>query len=163
MLGTLKLKDVGLQPDATQATQLVTLWQAYQSVASSDSAVAAEAEAVLKEIRATMTPEQLASIAAMALTQEDLQGFVDEFRQTASPSGGTSRSAMTPGQGPGGGPGPGFTGIVGGEGFAGEGSVPPEPMATVQPGSVGNGSDASGTGLLLIQPLIAELQELAGT
>jgi hypothetical protein len=32
-------------------------------------------------------------------------------------------------------------------------------MATVQPGSVGNGSDA----LLLIQPLIAELQELAGT
>jgi hypothetical protein len=45
MLGTMKLDDVGLAPDAGQASELLLLWQAYLSLATSDTA-AGQVEAV---------------------------------------------------------------------------------------------------------------------
>jgi hypothetical protein len=175
MLGTLKLKDVGLQPDAKEASQLLTLWQAYQSVVTSDTAAPAEADAVVKQIRATMTSQQLDAITGMNLTQDDLRSFFEAFRQQASTNGNGSSNGSPRAPGAGGGAGPGFfppdaggRQFGGGGGFGGggafgpaSGTLTPQQQATAQArrDSFRNGPRA---GLFLLRPLIAELKTLAG-
>jgi hypothetical protein len=177
MLGTLKLKDVGLEPDAQEASQLLTLWQGYQSVITSDTAAPAEADAVLKQIRSTMTSEQMDAITAMNLGPADLRSLLDTFRQQASANGGGaggSFNGFPRRQGLEGSAGPGFAppdggrqfeggGFgAGGGGFGQGGGTPsPQQRATAQArrDSFGNGSRGA---LFLLRPLIAELKTLAG-
>jgi hypothetical protein len=178
MLGTMKLDEVGLEPDAAQASDLLLLWQAYRSLATSDTAAPQEIEAVLGQIEKTMTAEQVAAIAAMDLDQEDLSALLESSRQDAAsgdgsfdgfPGGGPGGPAGGAGGGfapPGGGPGGDFIPPNGGAGVSpggfggGESGLSPEMQATAQAGrSAGGGAQG---GLFLLRPLIAELQALAG-
>ena len=73
-LGTVRLEETenGVTPE--QATALLPLWQALQGGVTAQ----AEVNAVLKQIEGTMTSEQLAAVAAMQLTQEDMQAWMQE-------------------------------------------------------------------------------------
>jgi hypothetical protein len=179
MLGTMKLDEVGLEPDAAQASDLLVLWQAYRSLATSDTAAPQEIEAVLGQIEKTMTAEQVAAIAAMDLDQEDLSALLESSRQDAAsgdgsfdgfpgggpggPGGGAAGGFAPPGGGAGGDfiPPDGGAGPASG-GFGGSDSgLNPEMQATAQAGRLAGGG-AQG-GLFLLRPLIAELQALAAS
>ena len=72
MLGTMQLEGTGNAVTAKQAKALLPLWQALQGGVTAQD----EVDAVLKQIEGTMTSEQVAAIAAMQLTQDDLQGWM---------------------------------------------------------------------------------------
>ena len=71
-LGTMQLEGTGNAVTAEQAQALLPLWQVLQGGVTAQS----EVDAVLKQIEGTMTSEQLAAIAAMQLTQDDLQAWM---------------------------------------------------------------------------------------
>jgi hypothetical protein len=73
-LGTIQLEGTDHAVTPGQATALLPLWQALQGGVT----VQAEVNAVLRQVEGTMTPEQLAAIAAMQLTQEDLRAWMQE-------------------------------------------------------------------------------------
>jgi len=74
MLGTIQLEGTDNAVTPEQATALLPLWQALQGGVTAQ----AEMAAVLKQIEGAMAPEQLEAIAAMQLTQEDLQTWMQE-------------------------------------------------------------------------------------
>ena len=167
MLGTMKLDEVGLAPDAAQASSLLLLWQAYQSLVMSDATASVEIEAVLDQIQGTMTKEQLDAIAAMSLDEEDMAAFMDEFRPSVAEGDGEGPPSFNPqgGGGPGGGPPAGFVppeggGAFGGGGFGGGGGFTPEQQATAEAGGFGRANGGFGN-IFLLRPLMAELEGLA--
>ena len=98
-LGTIKMEETGNAFSADQATVLLPLWQALRGGVTAQ----AEVNAVLKQIEGTMAQEQLAAIAAMQLTQEDLQTWMQEqglgagggFRGTGEGQGGDPDARAT--------------------------------------------------------------------
>lgn len=74
-LGTLRLEEAEKAVTPEQAKALLPLWQAIQGGALQGDA---ETNTVLKQIEGAMTSEQLAAIAAMQLTAEDLQTWAQE-------------------------------------------------------------------------------------
>ncbi len=157
----------------------MVLWQAYRSLATSDTSAPQEIEAVLGQIEKTMTAEQVAAIEAMDLGQEDLSVFLEAFRQSIAAGDSDGAGGFFLGQGGAGGEGGGFTppdgvlligpngpgGGAGGPAFGGGGGgaieeINPEMLATAQ--AVRGSSPAGRGGLFLLGPLIAELQALAG-
>jgi len=74
-LGTLLLEETENAVTSEQAKALLPLWKAIQGGKLQGNA---EANAVLKQIEAKMTSEQLAAIAAMQLTMEDLGTWAQE-------------------------------------------------------------------------------------
>ena len=74
VLGTLKLEETANAVTPEQAATLLPLWQALQGGVTAQ----AEVDAVLKQIEGTMTQEQLATIAEMQLTQEDMRAWMEE-------------------------------------------------------------------------------------
>jgi hypothetical protein len=184
MLGTLLLEETQRAVTPEQAKTLLPLWQALQGGVTAQ----AEVNAVLKQIEGTMTQEQLQAIAAMQLTQEDLQTWMEEnnirpggvFTGTMQWQGGTP--------GPRGTPPAGFGGESPGGGPPGGGTMSPEmatrraefanmsdeereaARATMQAGGGmpggpggpgGRGGGRGGFGALL-RPLIELLKERAG-
>jgi len=147
-LGTLQLEETELAVDEALAAELLPLWRAAQSLANSDTAADAEVKAVINQIQDTMTPEQVAAIAAMELTEQSLttmienqelsfgaggRGFSDGFGGDGSggPAGGGFFDGG-PGGGPGGG-GPGGQGGGPGGGLPGGfGNLSEDDMATRQ-------------------------------
>ena len=135
VMGTFMLEDTELTVDSDQAAQLLPLWKAARSLGSSDTAAAEEVGAVYNQIQETMTPEQIAAIAAMQIGREDMFGVVQELGLSFGGGGGdftpemqaTAQAARASGQGfpggfggrPGGGGGPG--GGAGGAGLSPEG------------------------------------------
>jgi hypothetical protein len=75
MLGTLRLEETGNRVTSEQAQTLLLLWQAIQGGTLQGDA---EVNATLATIEGTMTKEQLAAIAAMRLTQDDVQAWMQE-------------------------------------------------------------------------------------
>jgi hypothetical protein len=73
-LGTLRLEETEHAVTPEQAKTLLPLWQALQGGVTAED----EISAVLKGIEGAMTAEQLASIAAMQLTEEDMQAWMEE-------------------------------------------------------------------------------------
>ena len=57
VLGTLKLEGTNATVTSTQATQLLTLWEGYQSLSDSDTSSQVEVEALVKQIQGTMTTD----------------------------------------------------------------------------------------------------------
>jgi predicted small secreted protein len=108
-IGTLKLDGTGQDLTAAQATDLLTLWQAYQSLSASDTTADAELTALVKQIEGTMTSEQTQAIDQMQITaatmSEMMRSAMPEISASSSgtsqPS--TSSQSATSG-GPGGGP-----------------------------------------------------------
>ena len=135
VMGTFMLEDTELTVDSDQAAQLLPLWKAARSLGSSDTAAAEEVGAVYNQIQETMTPEQIAAIAAMQIGREDMFEVVQELGLSFGGGGGdftpemqaTAQAARASGQGfpggfggrPGGGGGPG--GGAGGAGLSPEG------------------------------------------
>jgi hypothetical protein len=74
-LGTLQLQGTGNAVTPEQAKALLPLWQAIQGGALQSNA---ETNAVLKQIEAVMTADQLAAIAAIQLTLEDMGTWMQE-------------------------------------------------------------------------------------
>ncbi len=72
LVGTLKLESTSQAVSATQAKELLPLWETMQSLASSGTAAQQEVDAVISQIESTMSAEQISSIKAMNLTQRDL-------------------------------------------------------------------------------------------
>ena len=120
-LGTLLLEDTDNAVTAEQAAALLPLWQALRGGVTAE----VEVNAVLRRIETTMAAEQLEAVAAMQLTGEDLQAWMQE--QGLGMGGGFPG----PGAGEGGEPDARATRQAesGGEGLPFGGEMPPE-MAT---------------------------------
>jgi hypothetical protein len=73
-LGTLQLEETEHAVTKEQAKTLLPLWQAMQGGVTAEE----EVNAVLKGIEGAMTDEQLAAIADLTLTQEDMQAWMEE-------------------------------------------------------------------------------------
>ncbi|CAG1016512.1 hypothetical protein ANAEL_05662 [Anaerolineales bacterium] len=91
--GTLELNQGDLAISAEQAQALIPLWQGLRSTQQAGGSAQAEVSALLTQIESAMTPEQLQAIAAMKLTQPDMQAWA-----TAN---GITMGSGTPGQGAG--------------------------------------------------------------
>jgi hypothetical protein len=76
LVGTMKLEDTDLAVTAEQAKQLLPLWQTLQSLSSSNTAATQEINAVIDQIKSSMTSDQMAKITAMKLTQQDMLSFM---------------------------------------------------------------------------------------
>jgi hypothetical protein len=140
--GTLLLEETELAVDETLAAELMPLWRAAQSLMNSDTAAALEIEAIYNQIQDTMTPDQIAAIVEMELTEETLTTMIEEGQLFLGRGDFTGGGGEDTGEGfaP---PGGGFPGGQGGRGFPGGGpgegpgggfpeGINPEVMATRQ-------------------------------
>ena len=107
-LGSLQLEESEWAIDEEQAAQLLPLWQAYQTLSTSDKAAEAEVTALVNQIQDSMTAEQIEAIAGMALTAENvteiMQELAGQFGRGAI-MGGEGEDAQSGGGRPGGGMG----------------------------------------------------------
>jgi hypothetical protein len=81
-LGTLKLEETKYAVTSEQAKTLLPLWQALQGGVTAED----EIGAVLRGIERMMTEEQLAAVADLQLTQDDVRAWMEE--QGFGPGGG---------------------------------------------------------------------------
>ncbi|MBN1665601.1 MAG: hypothetical protein JW862_00870 [Anaerolineales bacterium] len=176
IMGTVLLEESTYAVDAEQAAALLPLWKALRSLSSSETAAQVEIDAVIAQIEETMTTEQLAAIAAMQLSMQDMPA-VSEILGIEETGGGNRSGELTPemqatqqaaresgaapgsGMGPGGGLGTGGgTGPGGGE-FA---NLTPEEREAIQAerGGMRGARLGVNTGLLdgLIEFLTAKTQ-----
>ena len=94
-LGTLELIQSDSAIRAEQAQALLPLWHALRSTQQAGGTAQAEVNALLTQIEAAMTPEQLQSIASMKLTFTNMQEWATANGITMGSGGGL------PGQGSG--------------------------------------------------------------
>ena len=79
VLGTIKLDETDYPVEGAQAEELLTLWKAARSLSESDTTAAEEIEALVNQIRDSMTAEQMQAIEAMDLTFEDMGAIFEEL------------------------------------------------------------------------------------
>lgn len=79
ILGTIRLEGTEYAVSADQAGELIPYWQIYRSLTESGTAATEETDAVQSQIIDLMTPEQIAAIAALQLTNVDLQDYYVEI------------------------------------------------------------------------------------
>lgn len=84
-VGTILLEETNLAIDETLAAKLLPLWRAAQSLINSDTAAEVEIAAVFNQIQDSMTPEQIAAIAEMELTQDILATMMEEGHLSTGP------------------------------------------------------------------------------
>ncbi len=169
ILGTMNLQgNLAITPD--EAAKLYPLWEAYQALATSNTAAPEELQATLVQVEQAMTPDQVQAIVSMKLTRQNMesilqaQGITFGARGTGTPGASGSRGGGFGGGGFGGGGGGfggggggfgGGGGGFGGGGFGGAGSTPnPSAIATFQ---ARRSSGAANVGLVRL--LIRFLQE----
>jgi hypothetical protein len=174
--GTFLLEDSEFAVDPAQAAELLLLWKAVRSLGESETAAEAEMEAVFNQIEDTMTSEQIAFIADMQLTGEEMAQLMEDlglefgfggrgFEDLTPEQQATAQAARESGEGfpgggilggnPGGGRGPG-----GGQDFAG-GNITPEQQATIEARRAERGGFGSRLALVFVDPLIDLLAERA--
>lgn len=146
-LGTVQLEETDLAVTEAQATELLPLWQALQSLSDSDTAAQLELDAVVKQISHTMTDEQIAAIVAMELTT----GSLTELQESGVLAFGGGRNAAQdgsaegfafPGGGAAGGP-PDGGGFAGGPPAGGGGFADGPPDAGLAAGTTGEVDEAA--------------------
>ena len=130
-LGMLSLEETEQAITAEQAEELLTLWQAYQTLGNSETTAKVEMEALVKQIQAALTTEQVEAIEAMGLTSKSMAAVMQEFGGQSAP-GGTPGAQTTPEAGS------GFEGFQGGQGMP-EGGFPG--------GGAGLGGGVPGSGI----------------
>ena len=120
LVGTFKLEGTAQAVTADQAKSLLPLWQTLQSLASSNTAATEEVNALVDQIKSTMTTQQMDKITAMKLTQQDVMTVMNAAGVGFNPSGTSTTpdasSRSNQGGFPGGGAAP-----SGGGGFQGGG------------------------------------------
>jgi len=152
-LGTLLLEETDQSLTPEQAARLLPLWQALQGGVTAE----AEVNAVIAGIKQAMTPDQLASIADMALTQNDVEAWMqDRGVEFGAPDGSGAPTGERP---------------TDGEGRAGMADLSEEEReamrATMQasgemPAGASAPGGAAGQYGMLIRPLVTMLEERAG-
>lgn len=100
-LGSLMLADTPNAITSAQAAELLPLWQALQSLTNSGTSATAETNAVLAQIEATMTSEQIAAIRALQLTSTTMQEWTAANGITLGSGEGTGIGGQGGGQGQG--------------------------------------------------------------
>jgi hypothetical protein len=170
VLGTLKLESTDQAVDTATATKLIPLYSLLQQMTTSGASAQAEFDAVLEQIQGTMTPGQIHAIAAMKLTQTDLNNYMGQSGQVSQRQSGTPAASSSGGAvpvGPGadggmppvgadGGPGGGGIGSTGGAGS----NLNQNQIATLQAQKTGtSGFGGTGTPASLINQLIQVLQK----
>lgn len=152
-LGMLLLEETDQPLTREQARQLLPLWQALQGGVTAE----AEVNAVLAGIEYAMTSEQLAIVADMQLTQDDMQAWI---QGQGGAFGAPDESGEPSGERP--------TGEGRGAAMGNMSEEEREAMrATIQAGGDmpgGGGSAAGGVGQygMLLRPLLAMLEARAG-
>lgn len=137
-LGSLKLAETTTPISAEQAKVMLPLWQALLNMTRTGNSAQAEVNALLAQIEAAFTPEQLTAIRDMKLTSADIQTWA-------------TANNVTVGNGSGQGNGQG-----GGSGMS------PEARATKQAAEgVTSGSGGNGVSTVMLNALITYLQGLA--
>ncbi len=163
-LGSMKLAGSDQAIDATLASEILPLWQAYQSLGNSDTAAEAELNALLNQIQDAMQPAQVQAIAAMKLTTEDVTSFMEE-RGTAGTGfrGLGANSGEAPAGGFGGGRGGGIPGQrpPGGGGFGG-GEIDPAVRETRIAEMDGQDPLVAFADRILVNTLVTDLQLQTG-
>jgi hypothetical protein len=94
-LGTLKLAETSTPVTPEQAPQLLMLWQGLDNLTQSGTSTQAEVDALLAQIEAVYTPEQIMAINALRLTQIELQAWAQQ-NGVATAGGGGNGSGMSP-------------------------------------------------------------------
>jgi hypothetical protein len=79
ILGTILLQESEQAVDAAQAGTLLVLWKTYRSLVNSETSAEEEVSAVLDQVKDEMTAEQLAAIAALGLTSDNIQVKMQEL------------------------------------------------------------------------------------
>jgi len=75
LLGTLQLEETAQPLTTEQAATLLPLWQGIRGTMNSGASAQAETDALLRQIEAGLSQEQLAAIRDMRLTQTELQDW----------------------------------------------------------------------------------------
>ena len=162
-IGTLKLDETENAVASDQAVELLPLWQVLNNLSSSGSAAPEEINAIVEQIKETMTPEQLQSIEKMGLTGQDIFATMQELgiegtgrvNAEGTPQAGGFGNGQRPDGGfPGGGPPGGGPG--GSDGFGGQ-DFSPEQIATAQARRAEGGG---GFGNHMMTPLVEAVIEL---
>jgi hypothetical protein len=106
-LGTLKLEGTNQAVTKEEATELLTLWQGYQSLSNSDTSSQVELDALVEQIQGVMTAEQIKAIQALELTDQSVSEVMQSLVGSASASivASTPNSSALSRAAPSGGPG----------------------------------------------------------
>ena len=137
-LGSLKLAETNTPITSEQAQTMLPLWQALINMTQSGNNAQAEVNALLGQIEAAFTPDQLTAIREMKLTSADIQTW-------------SSANGISSGSGS-------------GQPGAGQGSgMSPEARATKQAaeGVTSSSNGGNGASSALLNALISYLQGLA--
>jgi hypothetical protein len=116
-IGTLSLDSSAVPIDAQQAAALLPLWKGARSLAQSDTAADQEITALVAQIQAGLTAEQLQYIQSM--TAQELSSLAQEYGQAAGPSAAPAADSASATSGV-----PGAMGPTGG--MDGAGGPPPD-------------------------------------
>ena len=156
LAGTLKLEGTDLAVTANQAKQLLPLWQTLQELSNSNTSADQEINAVVDQIKSSMTAQQTAKITAMKLTQQDVMSLMSQtgvspnganatttpMAMNAFPGGNNSQVGGAPAGGPPGGGMPPGGGAPGGGMPSGGGGMP---SGGGEPGMMGGAAGISTT------------------
>ena len=140
-LGSLKLAETNSPITPEQAKVMLPLWQALLNMTRTGNSAQAEVNALLAQIEASFTPEQLTAIRNMQLTSTDIQAW-------------TTANGVTVGNGGGGGQG---NGQGGGNGMSAEERATKQAAEGVTSSSNGE----NGVSTALLNALIVYLQGMA--
>ena len=108
IVGILKLEGTDQAVTTMQASELLPLWEVMKVLANSDTSAQVEIDAAVSQIKETLTPSQLQTIANMKLTEQDISVFEQGLNtavQSSSKSSSSSNSSGGFGGPDGGGPG----------------------------------------------------------
>ncbi len=108
IVGILKLEGTDQAVTTKQASELLPLWEVMKVLANSDTSAQVEIDAAVNQIKETLTPSQLQTIANMKLTEQDISVFEQDLNtavQSSSKSSSNSNSSGGFGGPDGGGPG----------------------------------------------------------
>ena len=131
LVGTFKLEDTDLAVTSTQVKQLLPLWQTLQTLSTSNIAADQEINAVVDQIKSTMTSQQMTRITAMKLTLQDSMSLMSQTGVSPNGAGATTTPMALNGL-------PSGANSQGGGGAQGGGGVP---------GGVGGPGGAPGGGM----------------
>lgn len=87
-IGTLKLEGTPNAVTQKEATDLLPLWKAVKSLATSNTTSADEVQALYKQIEDTMTPAQVTAIKNLSMQQADMQALMQQYGIQANQGGG---------------------------------------------------------------------------
>lgn len=133
-VGTLKLAGTDQDITTDQAKELVVYWEVYKELSQSQTAAQEEIDALVAQIQATMTTDQIKAITDMSITQQDV--FASMQGVTVDSSSSSSTVSVPSGSSGGGGMPAGGSPADGG-GAPSDGGISPD---------MGGAASASGTG-----------------